>query len=79
MYKSGSGEAANTDIKKFGFHNLYQGSAQRRKLDTFHTLIDRSSLAILIHLVEMKLEHISREEMPADVKALLKNPKMITK
>ena len=73
------GEAANKDIKRFQLDNSYQGSPQRRNLDTFHRLMDRSSPSVLIHLVDKKLERRSREELPDDVKALLKNPKVSTK
>ena len=72
-------EAANKDMKRFQLDNAYQGSAQRRNLDTFHRLMDRSSPLILVHLVDKKLERRSREELPNDVQALLKKPDVNTK
>ena len=70
------GENVNKDLKHFQIDHAFQGDAQRRNLDTFHRLMDRSRPAVLVHLVDKKLERRAREELPAEVKALLKEPEV---
>ena len=70
------GEGVNKDLKGFQLDHAYQGDPVRRNLDVFHRLIDRSSPAILSHMVDKKLERRAREELPDDVKRLLKAPEI---
>ena len=69
-------ECANKDTKSFQIDHSFQGDAQRRNLDTFHRLTDRSHPAISAHLVDKKLERRKREELPAEVKKMLKAPEI---
>ena len=69
-------EAVNKDLKHFQIDNVYQGCPQRRNLDTFHRLMDRSHPSVLNHLVDKKLERRAREELPAEALRLMKAPEM---
>ena len=70
------GECANKDLKSFQIDHAFQGDPQRRNLDTFHRLMDRSCPAVLEFLVDAKLEKRAKEPLPAEVIALLKNPEV---
>ena len=74
MLSEESGESANKDIKKFQLENSFQGDVQRRNLDTFHRLCDRSHPKILACLVDKKLERRAKEQLPKEVLQLLEDP-----
>ena len=59
-------ESANKDIKNFQLEHAFQGDPQRRNLDTFHRLIDRSGPAFTAFLVDAKLEKRARQSLPPD-------------
>ena len=52
----------------------FQGDLQRRILDSFNRLMDRSYPAVLAHLVDRKLKWRKKEKLPSEVLALLKAP-----
>ena len=74
MTSEEASESANKDVKNFQIDHAYQGNPQRRTLDTFHRLVDRSSPPVLVHLVDKKLERRAKEKIPSEVLALLKAP-----
>ena len=74
MLSEESGESCNKDIKKFQIENSFQGEAQRRNIDTFNRLSDRSHPKILACLVDKKLERRAKEPLPSEVLELLENP-----
>ena len=62
-------ESANQDIKNCQLEHAFQGDLQRRNLDTFHRLIDRSGRsgpAFTVFLVDAKLEKRVRQSLPPD-------------
>ena len=67
-------EGANKFVKRFQVENAFQGDLQRRNLDVFHRLMDRSCPSVLAFLVDKKLEWRKKEELPKDVLPLLKVP-----
>ena len=73
MMSEEPGESANKDIKRFQIENAFQGDPERRNLDTFNRLIDRSNPKVLYFLVDKKLERRSSEELPQEVLDLLED------
>ena len=66
-------ESANKDIKSFQLDHAFQGDPQRRNLDTFHRLMDRSCPAITAFLVVAKLENRAKKPLRAEALALMEN------
>ena len=67
-------ESANKDLKSFQLDHAFQGDPQRRNLDTFHRLMDRSCPAVTAFLVDDKLEKRAKQPLPAEALALMENP-----
>ena len=68
-------ESANKDIKNFQLDHAFQGCPQRRNLDTFHRLLDRSCPAVTAFLVDAKLDKRAKQQVPEEAMALMEIPK----
>ena len=59
---------------RFQIENAFQGDLQRRILDSFNRLMDKSYPSVLDHLVDRKLERRKKEKLQSEVLALPKAP-----